>query len=373
LEDEVRSIKSHIATDDDLPAFFGAPSAQVATPVTISTSIGPECRQFPANGCTFRNQSARWMWLLRNSKRKQRAPSTLVTFESGLRTIFKNLDPDTRLAEFTNASMRDFIARISAPHIVANGSVMQRKQLKAASVQQLGLILRLVIASARDQATGDRLFNPQWDSEFIDIPKIGKQKQPTLTREQIETLCKAPGQYGMIFAFLAGTGLRVSEMQAVRISGNNSQSTWTPAESVVIVRNACFRNKETGRTKTESGRRRVLVCSELNRALIAFVDQAKREDGDFLFRSKEGPVRLSTLRDRLSKIIPGTSPHAFRRWRNSHLIASRVLGGIVKAQMGHSKSQDMSELYNFQDETTVCREQIEAAGLGFQIGDNSNA
>jgi integrase len=307
------------------------------------------------------------MWLLRNSKRKQRAPSTLVTFESGLRTIFKNLDPDTRLAEFTNASMRDFIARISAPRIVANGSEMRRKQLKAASVQQLGLILRLVIASARDQATGDRLFNPQWDSEFIDIPKIGKQKQPTLTREQIETLCKAPGQYGMIFAFLAGTGLRVSEMQAVHISGNNSQSTWTPAESVVIVRNACFRNKETGRTKTESGRRRVLVCSELNRALIAFVDQAKREDGDFLFRSKEGPVRLSTLRDRLSKIIPGTSPHAFRRWRNSHLIASRVLGGIVKSQMGHSKSQDMSELYNFQDETTVCREQIEAAGLGFKL------
>jgi integrase len=197
------------------------------------------------------------MWLLRNSKRKQRAPSTLVTFESGLRTIFKNLDPDTRLAEFTNASMRDFIARISAPHIVANGSVMQRKQLKAASVQQLGLILRLVIASARDQATGDRLFNPQWDSEFLDAPRVIKenQKRSTLTREQIETLCKTPGQDGMIFAFLAGLGLRVSEMQAVRINGNNSQSTWTPAESVVIVRNACFRNKETGRTKTESGRR----------------------------------------------------------------------------------------------------------------------
>jgi integrase len=371
LEDTISDLAPYIGTDQDLPMIFGAPSAK-ATPVSvISISIGPEPRQFSAGECTLRNQSARFMWLLQNSRRKKAAPSTITTFRSVLRRILTILPADLLLSQVNNATLKELIAKAYEPRIIHKDGCMRRQQLSPASVQQVALLFKLVVASAVNPVTGDRLFPIIWNENFVDCPRVqkDKQKRSTLTREQVETLCKTPGQAGMIWAFLAGTGLRVSEMQAVRVNGNDSQSTWIPSESVVIVRNACFRNEETGRTKTESGRRRMLVCSELNSTLIAF---AEREDGDFLFKSKDGPVRLSTLRDRLSKQIPGAAPHALRRYRNTHLIASRVLPGIVKTQMGHSKGQDMSELYNFQDENFV-REQIEAAGLGFQIGETTNA
>jgi integrase len=333
------------------------------------TSIGVEPKQEPADTVTLEAQAKRFIWLLQNRKKSPGAPSTIATFRSALRRIFTILDADMPLSQVTNATLKELVAKAYEPRIIHKNGCMRRQQLKPASVQQLALVFKLVVASACSPVTGDRYFPIIWNENFVDMPAVQKdqQKRSTLTRQEIEMLCKIGGQEAVVYAFLAGSGLRISEMQAVRVNGNNPQSSWIPAESVVIVRNACFRNKETGRTKTESGRRRVLLCSELNRALIAFATREQRKDGDFLFQSKDhGPVKGSTLRDRLAKRIPGAAIHAFRRYRNSHLIASRVLSGIVKSQMGHSKGQDMSELYNFQDET-VCREQIEAASLGFSL------
>jgi hypothetical protein len=79
-----------------------------------------------------------------------------------------------------------------------------------------------------------------------------------------------------IYAFLCGSGLRISEAQAMRVNGNDEEQTsWNPLTATVSVRNGCFRGKETGRVKTTAGRRNVVLCSELNQALAAFASKEK--------------------------------------------------------------------------------------------------
>lgn len=149
----------------------------------------------------------------------------------------------------------------------------------------------------------------------------------------------------------------------MRVNGNDLQSSWEQERSVIVVRNSCFRNVETGRTKTSAGKRTVFLHGDLNRALIAFAAHKERESGSFLFQSKGQPIRLSTVRDRMARLIPGAAPHAFRRFYISWLRKCRVLEEIIRDQVGHA-DESITDGNSFQDEATV-RAAIEAAGLGF--------
>jgi integrase len=376
LKDPIHDIKQFFATDADIPPmFFGAATQDAkatTTPlITIDTSIGVEPLQQSRESCTLGSQAKRWLFLLRNSRRKARAPSTLATFESGLRTIFKYLDADTRLAEFTNASMKDFIARVSAPQIVTRGSEIRRKQLKPASVQQLGLIVRLVIASARDK-NGDRLFNPQWDSEFIDAPRVepSKQKTPCLSREQVEALIAgaASDQERLLYIVLCATGLRISEAQAMRVKATGEHTSWSSGK--IEVQASCFRNEEIARVKTAAANRTVHIHSSVNAIITNFVIKHDRQPGSYLFEDRNGnPVPLSTVRDRMAQIVPGAAPHAARRFRLTFMRDSRVQEDVIRKEMGHA-DETISDRYSKQSEET-CAAAVEACGIGFQIGENS--
>jgi hypothetical protein len=55
------------------------------------------------------------------------------------------------------------------------------------------------------------------------------------------------------------------------------------------------------------------------------------------------------------------------RFYISWLRKNRVLDEVIKEQVEHSTSCDITDRYSFQDENTV-RSAIEAAGLGFHLG-----
>lgn len=205
---------------------------------------------------------------------------------------------------------------------------------------------------------------------MINAPRVERDKQhtPCLTHDEVEALLRKAKteQERLIYSLLCSFGLRVSEVQAVRISGNEEQTSWNPRAAVVSVRNACFRGKETGRTKTTAGRRNVVPCSKLNQALIAFAEKEKRENGSFLFQSKNGlPLKQSTLRYRMAQHIPDAAPHAARRFRISWLRKCRVLEEIIRGQVGHA-DESITDTYSFQEEATV-RVAVEGAGLGFNL------
>ena len=307
---------------------------------------------------TFLSQYHKWMDELKNREYSPVSPATLVTFESRAKTILSVVGPQTRLETFRNAAMAEFVRDA------------KRFEWAPSTLADHVLVIKLIISSATD-AEGEELFPRTWKRRVINAPRVERDKQhtPCLTRDEVETLLRKAKteQERMIYAFLCGSGLRVSEAQAVRFGGNEGQTSWNPETAVVSVRSGFFRGKDTGRVKTSAGRRNVILCSELNQALIAFTAKEKRESGSFLFQSKNGlPLKQSTLRYRMARNVEDAAPHGCRRFRISWLRTCRVLEEIIRSQVGHA-DESITDNYSFQDENTV-RSAIEAAGLGFHLG-----
>jgi len=306
---------------------------------------------------TFHSQYLIWIEELKNRAYDPIAPSTLANFISCAKTILSVVGPSTPLEGFKNQKMQKFVQDV------------KRFNWAPATLAQHILIIKLIIASATDEE-GEQLFPRVWNRRLINAPRVerSKQKTPKLTKGDVEKLIRnaASDQERLFYAFLCGSGLRASEAQAVRVGGSDSQTSWDQAKATISVRTGCFRNVETGRTKTIAGQRTVFLHSELNQALIVFAAREKREAGSFLFQSKPGePIRLSTVRDRMAKCIPGAAPHAARRFYISWLRKCRVMEEIIRSQVGHA-AESITDIYSFQDENTV-RAAIEAAGLGFNI------
>ncbi|MCU1240592.1 MAG: hypothetical protein JWO71_1318 [Candidatus Acidoferrum typicum] len=306
---------------------------------------------------TFHSQYFIWIDELKNRAYDPIAPSTLANFISCAKTILSVIGPSTPLEGFKNQAMAQFVRDA------------KKFNWAPATLAQHILIIKLIIASATDEE-GEQLFPRVWNRRIVNAPRVerSKQKTPKLTKDDVEKLIQnaASDQERLFYAFLCGSGLRASEAQAVRVGGNDSQTTWNQVKATIIVRTGCFRNSETGRTKTSAGQREVFLHSELNQALAAFVVQEKREAGSFLFQSKPGqPIRLSTIRDHMAKCITGAAPHAARRFYISWLRKCRVLEEIIRSQVGHA-DESITDTYSFQDDNTV-RAAVEAAGLGFNL------
>lgn len=334
-------LSKYVAVDQDLPDIFGRPTA--ATP--------------PTPLYNFELQAARWLAGLRTRDCDPVAPSTLATFASRVKTILSVVGPQTKLDDFKNARMAQFVRDA------------KRFEWAPSTLADHILVIKLIISSATDPE-GEELFPRTWKRRVINAPRVERDKQhtPCLISDAVETLLRKAKteQERLTYAFLCGSGLRVSEAQAVRVNGNEQQTSWNPRTAVVSVRNGCFRGAETGRTKTAAGRRNVILCNELNQALIAFASKEKRESGSFLFQSKNGlPLKQSTLRYRMAQHVPDAAPHAARRFRISWLRKCRVLEEIIRDQVGHA-DESITDGYSFQDENTV-RAAIEAAGLGFKL------
>lgn len=331
---------SYVACDNDLdPSFFlnGAPCAKLVP--------------------TFQSQYFKWIEELKNRAYDPPSPATLSTFVSCAKTILSMVGPATPLEGFKNQALSQFVR-----------DTRQFNWAPATLAQHI-LIIKLIIASATDEE-GAQLFPRVWNRRIINAPRVerSKQKTPRLSKDDVERLIRGAvtEQERVFYIFLCGSGLRAGEAQAVRVNGSDSQTSWDQAKSTITVRTGCFRNQETGRTKTSAGNRVVFLHSELNQVLITFTAQERREAGSFLFQSKHGqPIRLSTARDRMARIVPGAAPHAARRFYISWLRKCRVMEEIIRNQVGHA-DESITDRYSFQDENTV-RTAIEEAGLGFKL------
>ena len=66
---------------------------------------------------------------------------------------------------------------------------------------------------------GEQLYPRNWNFHFIGLPVIDekKQRKPSFTTTEVEQiLARAKGRYKVLFALLAGTGLRIGEALGLR-------------------------------------------------------------------------------------------------------------------------------------------------------------
>jgi integrase len=122
-------------------------------------------------------------------------------------------------------------------------------------------VFREVISSARDEKLKP-LYPREWDLAYIGVPKVNKRKQhrPTLSGgETTYTVGTAKGKYQMGAALLAGCGVRISELLALRIEKHISDDRRT-----LFIRQQ--RGKKGGvkhTLKTDAAYRDIDLCAAL--------------------------------------------------------------------------------------------------------------
>jgi integrase len=307
---------------------------------------------------TFGQQSAAWISELQSRKRKPVAPSTLHAFNSYVRRLLPIIGPDTPLSNIDNGFVRDLVTKLVG------------EKLSAKTISELVATTKQIVSSAVD-SNGNHLFPRQWNSKFIDMPQIANQKTPCATRVDVERCIKNSrnDQERLLYAVLASTGLRISEVLSVHTAGNDDQTTWDKNSAALHVKTSIYRGKEHNRVKTAAATRSVDLDPRLNDLIGAFVAENSIQPGQYLFQSRTGQaMNLKTATDRLKKHgVRGF--HAFRRFRITRLRERAIPEDLVRYWAGHA-GESISDRYSKLAENVELRKKYagpDEAGLGFDI------
>jgi integrase len=275
---------------------------------------------------------------------------------------------DVPVAEVTNKKVKDL-----------NHSLHAADLSPKTKLEILNLV-KLVVASLVDD-DGEPLFPRKWNHAFLDVKPVRMQAAKAFTAEQIERVLEmAEGRYRVLYALLAGTGLRIGEALAIRIERSEDCSYILPDCRTVHVRRSVFGTKEQ-QPKTKNAVRDVDIPGALARLLKDFIGD---RTGGYLFCSGSGGVLLqgNILRDSLHQIlwgpkgvigrkhIPGYGFHSFRHFRETHLELAMLPQNLIDLWTGHSIRKHISGIY-FKPETNIekRKELCEQAGLGFSLPD----
>jgi integrase len=279
-------------------------------------------------------------------------PATLAAYRGALNNWIVPSLGEQDMETFGNGVLKAFVHKL----------VVLRKS--PATIQQIVMIVKALVASAVTP-DGDPLYPKTWNSQFLDIPDIGVQRSPTLTPEQLRASLRS--KYAALYAFLAGTGLRIGEALAVRYGEDGVHTAYDPENAVVRVRTQLWRGKE-GTTKTEAGVREVDLDPRLNALLRGIISFPVTPGLYHLFHNSGGTVWESSLRTYSLKPLGIPGFHTFRRFRITHLRKAGVPEQLIKYWVGHAYKADITDLYSRIDEDKeFTKSWAVRAGLGFEL------
>jgi integrase len=313
----------------------------------------------------FGPQAQRWLHSLASQRRNPLSPTSISAFTSYVNRLVPMIGADKPLADINSGTLRDLVTQLIA------------EALSPKSIGELVATVKQVVASAVD-GNGDPIFPRQWNSKHIDAPSIGKQKQPSITRQDVERCIKdaASDQEQVLYCALAGSGLRIAEALAIHVSGTEDQTSWNPESQTIVVRSSIFNGREIPRLKTVAARRTVDIDLRLNDLIATFVEISGIEPGDYLFQARSGrPMHLKTARRRLAaRGIPGF--HSFRRFFVSRRRSLGFPEFLLRSIVGHSgksiteehSGKSVTDLYDKSAEDEAYRKEwASKAGLGFEL------
>jgi integrase len=303
-------------------------------------------------GITFREQAKLFIKQKTTSKRKPVKPATLSTWENCLAKWLNPNIGDLPLANVNNGVLKRLVAQMSAANLSAK-----------TIINYTGLV-KLVVASAKNEE-GEPLFPRKWDSEFIDLPIVGNQRQPKFSAETMSSIVEnTTGQYRVLYALLAGSGLRIGEALGLEIENISAD------RRTLHIRQSVWEGT-TQKPKTASAIRDVDLFPALATMLDNFIGDRKK---GFVFRNEVGRpfAQSNVLRRSLHPVlkslqVPKAGFHAFRRFRATHLSKSRVPESLVKFWMGHSEANQTEEYVKLFDEVVYRREVADSIGIGFEL------
>jgi integrase len=314
---------------------------------------------------TFREQAIWWLREIRAGRilsKKRRTPmksATIAGYESAV-TWLTNIIGDKPLADVKNEVARELVTAMkSAKPPLADKTIVSYFQ-----------VVKAVVASAVNKE-GEQLHSRNWNLHHIGLPIVNERKQskPAYVATEVEQIVStAKGRYRVLFALLAGSGLRPGEATGLKVGEHVS-----PDCKTLYVRQSVWNGKEQD-PKTENAVRDVDLCSDLAVMLKAYI--GNRTNG-FLFHADSGKPLLqrNVLCDGLNPILAklnlkqnGKAFHSFRRFRVMHLRKNRVPWDLEKFWIGHA-NKDVTDKYAAQlkEDVEWRKDVAEKTGLGFAL------
>ena len=287
---------------------------------------------------TFKQQAQWWLDEMRagrivsRKKRKPIKPATLAGYQAAVNWLNETIG-NSALADIKNEVAKQLVIR------------MREANLADKTIVNYFQVVKAVVASAVS-SEGEQLYPRNWNFHFIGLPVIDekKQRKPSLTTSEVEQILgRAKGRYKVLFALLAGTGLRIGEALGLKLGEHLSGDF-----STIRVRQSVWRGSVQA-PKTDNAVREIDIPASLAALLKASV--GSRSSG-FLFHSESGRplTQRNLLRDGLGqirrdmKLEDGKGFHAFRRFRTAHLRKNRVPWDLQKLWLGHA-NKDVTDRY----------------------------
>jgi integrase len=298
---------------------------------------------------TFRVQANAWLESLRNRRRRPLKPATLLNWRNHLeKWILPNLG-DMPLSDVGNTALRGLVDK------------MAEAGLGAKTIQNYAAVVHMVVESAVNEE-GEPLYPRKWNADFIGMPVVRKdnQRRPTLDATQVSAIVSnIRDRYRVLFALLAGTGLRAGEVIGLKVEDIS------PDGRVISIRRAIWCGKEQS-PKTENAIREVDVPAGLAEMLRNHV--AGR--AGYVFTTRLGrPLSQRNLLRVLHAVAGKGGFHAFRRFRASVLRKTRVPEDLVRFWLGHA-GRSVTDDYarQLREDLPFRQEWAERVGTGFELG-----
>jgi integrase len=302
----------------------------------------------PTELITFATQSAAFLKSL-ETRRRGVKPGTLATWNSIIKKHVLPSIGSVQLETFENGALKKFVDNLDG--------------LSPKSVRDVVAVVKAVLSSAIDE-NGNELFPRRWNHRFLDLPSSTGSSTYAPDSATVERIIRGSEPiYRVLFATLAGTGLRIGEALSVRIGDDGQHTCFDAHAGMIRVRTAMWRSCENDTPKTRAAVREVDIPAELCNMLSEFASGR----GGFLF-STDGTRPLPQTKPYTAlKVFGVRGFHGFRRYRTTILRAARCPEDLVRAWIGHSAGSITDKYSKLGSDLQVRREWCEKIGLGFEL------
>jgi integrase len=282
-----------------------------------------------ANAKTFGTEAAWW----RENKLSIFKPSCQETMGSHLDKYLLPRFGSLPLSAIDERRVQEFIADLTrVEHTWPNG--LSRK-LSPKTIANIIGVLKLIVGES------------VWREWKVSLPEVPLKEQRCFSPDEMRQIIDAAvGQWKVMFATLASTGLRCGEAFGLHVEDLDL------AAARIYVRRSVWNGKEVS-VKTKRGYRAVNIEPALVAMLAAHLGDRK---GGRVFQTHNGtPFCKSNVRRKLNQILrkldlAPAGLHAFRHGRVSVLQENGVPGDLVKEWVGHSNLRTTSRYTHFRDD-----------------------
>ncbi len=237
-----------------------------------------------------------------------------------------------------------------------NGQVIKTYRLSRKTILNIVGLVKLVL--------GKRV----WITWDLDLGKPENPPQRYFTEAQLKQIVEAAdGQYRVLFALLAGTGMRIGEAAGLHVDDLDLDNC------VIYVRRGVWNGRELA-PKTVNAVREIDIDSGLAETLRQHV--GVRASGR-VFEARNGSpisgnnVLKRVLHPLLKRLeIPKAGLHAFRHSRVTMLRKRGTPADLQKQWIGHSSLRTTDRYSHTDQELEYRRVAASNAGLCFDVGPN---